>query len=423
MQTKKSATSIEKFTPYQKFVVIMLAFLQFTIVLDFMILSPLGAMLIPALKITPAQFGLVVSAYAFSAGASGLLTAGFADRFDRKKLLLFFYTGFILGTLFCGLAPNYYALLIARMVTGIFGGVIGSIVFAITTDLFPLSMRGRVMGVVQTSLAASQVLGIPLGLYFANLWGWHAPFIMIVLVGAIAGFIIFLKLNSITEHLKHKTEKSPFRHLVHTVSKPRYLQGFAATALLSTGGFMIMPFSSAFIVHNVGISMEKLPMIYVVTGLCSIIMGPLIGKASDTIGKFPIFLIGTILTLISIFIYTRMGISSIEFVMFINVVLFAGITSRIIASGALTSAIPISSDRGAYMSVSASLQQISGGLAAALAGLIVSEGPGGMIMHFDQLGFVVIASGVVTLGMMYFINEYVKGKSQSSTNPMPAGHD
>ena len=186
---------------------------------------------------------------------------------------------------------------------------------------------------------------------------------------------------------------------------------------------MIMPFSSAFIVHNVGISMEKLPMIYVVTGLCSIIMGPLIGKASDTIGKFPIFLIGTILTLISIFIYTRMGISSIEFVMFINVVLFAGITSRIIASGALTSAIPISSDRGAYMSVSASLQQISGGLAAALAGLIVSEGPGGMIMHFDQLGLVVIASGVVTLGMMYFINEYVRGKSQSSTNPMPAGHD
>jgi predicted MFS family arabinose efflux permease len=106
MQTKKSATSVEKFTPYQKFVVIMLAFLQFTIVLDFMILSPLGAMLIPALKITPAQFGLVVSAYAFSAGASGLLTAGFADRFDRKKLLLFFYTGFILGTLFCGLAPT-----------------------------------------------------------------------------------------------------------------------------------------------------------------------------------------------------------------------------------------------------------------------------------------------------------------------------
>src|ERR1700722_19146634 len=134
---------MQNFSRYQKFVIAMLAFLQFTIILDFMIISPLGAILMPALSITPAQFGAVVSAYAFSAGASGLLAAGFADRFDRKKLLLFFYAGFLIGTLFCGLAPNYHLLLAARMVTGLFGGVIGSVVAAITTDLFPFAARGR----------------------------------------------------------------------------------------------------------------------------------------------------------------------------------------------------------------------------------------------------------------------------------------
>src|SRR5690606_34214998 len=137
------------------------------------------AILMHDLGIPTAHFGWAVSAYAFSAGVSGLLTAGFADRFDRKKLLLFFYAGFVLGTLLCGLAPNYPALLAARVVTGLFGGVIGSISLAIMADLFPLAQRGRVMGFIQTAFAASQVLGLPLGLYLSALWGWHAPFLMI----------------------------------------------------------------------------------------------------------------------------------------------------------------------------------------------------------------------------------------------------
>ena len=139
------------FSGYQKVVVGMLAFLQFAVILDFMLMSPLGALIMPSLSITPAQFGTVVSAYAFSAGISGLLTAGFADRFDRKKLLLFFYTGFILGTLWCGVAQSFESLLLARIVTGVFGGVIGSIVLAIATDLFPPQMRGRVMGMMQSA--------------------------------------------------------------------------------------------------------------------------------------------------------------------------------------------------------------------------------------------------------------------------------
>src|SRR5579871_6792325 len=179
MSKEQQKNAVPPFSRYQKFAIFVLALTQFTVILDFMVMSPLGDMLMKSLDIKPHHFGLAVSAYAFSAGISGLLTAGFADKFDRKKLLMFFYTGFTAGTLFCGLAPTYELLLAARIVTGVFGGVIGSISMAIITDLFPLNMRGRVMGVVQTSFAASQVLGLPLGLYLANHWGWHAPFLMI----------------------------------------------------------------------------------------------------------------------------------------------------------------------------------------------------------------------------------------------------
>jgi predicted MFS family arabinose efflux permease len=178
------------FSGYQKLVVGMLAFLQFAVILDFMLMSPLGAIIMPSLSITPAQFGTVVSAYAFAAGISGLLTAGFADRFDRKKLLLFFYMGFLGGTLWCGLAQSFESLLLARIVAGLFGGVIGSVVLAIATDLFAPQMRGRVMGFIQTAFAASQILGLPFGIYLSNHWNWHVPFLALVALGVIGGLLI-----------------------------------------------------------------------------------------------------------------------------------------------------------------------------------------------------------------------------------------
>jgi predicted MFS family arabinose efflux permease len=402
--TKPAAPGgLTKFTAYQKFVVAMLAFLQFTIILDFMILSPLSAILIPAFRITTAQFGLVVSAYAFSAGASGFLAAGFADRFDRKRMLLFFYAGFLIATLLCAIAPTYEFLLGARILTGVFGGVIGSIVFAITTDLFPLEMRGRVMGIVQTAFASSQVLGIPLGLYLSNLWGWHAPFFLIVGIGLLAFVAIISKLRPINEHLRSPSRSNPLGHLFSTVTNRRYLQAFATMALLSTGGFMLMPFSSVFSVNNLGISLADLPMVYMLTGACSIVAGPLIGRWADRTGKFKVFLIGSIITLIMIQIFTRLGVTPLYAVIAVNVVMFVGISSRMISASALTSAIPAPADRGAFMAVNSSTQQISGGLAAYLAGLIVVQTTDGPLQRFDVLGNVVTAALIITVVMMYFI--------------------
>lgn len=410
----QSAQPKHVISTYQKAVIAMLAFIQFTVVLDFMVLSPLGAQLLKELHITTAQFGWVVSAYAFSAGSAGLLTAGFADRYDRKKLLLFFYTGFVIGTLLCGIAPDYTFLLIARIVTGIFGGVIGSISFAIITDLFDWQIRGRVMGFVQMSFAASQVLGIPLGLYLANNLGWHSPFLLIVGLSVIVGIGMFIYLKPITGHLALQTERSAFQHLLHTVSHKPYLQGFLATTLLATGGFMLMPFGSAYAIHNLGVTAAELPLIYMITGGFSILFGPLAGRLSDKLGKYPLFSYASILGMIVCIVYCNLGETPLYQLIILNVVLFAGITARMISAGALMSAVPEPQDRGAFMSINSSTQQISGGIASLIAGLIVVQAPDGHLERYPLLGYLVAISMAITILMMYFINRYVISRQHTA---------
>jgi len=394
------------FSGYQKFVVAVLAFLQFSIILDFMIISPLGAMMMPTLHISPQQFGLAVSSYAFSAGASGLLAAGFADRFDRKRLLLFFYTGFLFGTLLCGLAATYPMLLIARIVTGLFGGVIGSVVLAIATDLFPLEMRGRVMGYIGTAFAASQVLGLPAGLFFANHWDWHAPFLAIIAVALPAGLVIAFWMKPVAAHLELRQEKSPLMHLLHTLAEPRYRLAFILTMLLPTGGYMLMPFGTAFMVDDICLSLSTLPTIYLITGLFTVFVGPLVGKASDSFGKFNTFCFGTLLTLVMVAVWTNLGHVSLTVVIIVNVLLFIGIFSRMIPSQALMSAIPEVTKRGAFNAVSASLQQVAGGVSAAIAGAVLVE-RGGVLEHFNWLGYIVMGVASVSLLLMYFVHRQV----------------
>lgn len=407
------------FTPYQVFVIAILSILQFTVIVDFMVISPLGVMLLKTLDITTKDFGLVVSAYAFSAGASGLLAAGFADRFDRKKLLLFFYVGFLLGTVLCALATTYQFLLFARIVTGLFGGVIGSVGFAIITDLFKMEVRGRVMGYVQMSFSASQVLGIPIGLYLANSMGWHSPFWMIAGFGLVVGVLIVIYLKPINEHLKLQHDRSAFQHLFHTVSKPRYLFGFLAMSLLATGGFMLMPFGSTFGTQNIGLTMEQLPMLYMITGIFSIISGPLAGRLSDKVGKMKMFAIGSLAAIVVIAVYTNMGTSPFWLACLISVLLFMAITARMIPASALMTAIPSQADRGAFMSVNSATMQISGGIASVVAGMIVWQAPDGKLHNYDVLGYVVAASMLVMIAMMYYINRMVAAQPAPAVAGMP----
>lgn len=402
----ETPSSPPKFTSYQVFAIILLALTQFTVVLDFMVMSPLGDMLMKSMNLSTTQFGFAVSGYAFSAGISGLLTAGFADKFDRKKLLLFFYIGFIIGTLLCGLVSTYPMLLAARIVTGLFGGVIGSISMAIVADLFSIEQRGRVMGFMQMGFGASMVLGIPISLYLANEWGWQVPFLMIVVLAAIVWLLILAKLKPITEHLLIKNNRNAISHLFHTLSQRNYRIGFLATAFLSLGGFMMMPWGSAFAINNLKVTPQQLPMMFMASGVSSLVIMPIIGKLSDQMDKFKIFTIASVWLIIMVIIYTNLNIVPFWLVLILNVFFMIGIMSRMVPAMALTSALPQMQDRGAFMSVNSSLQQIAGGIAAALGGMIVvQKDKFSPLQHYDTLGYVIVALSVICIFMVYRVSK------------------
>lgn len=407
-QTNKA----KPFSAYQKAVIALLAVVQFTVVLDFMVMSPLGDLLMKTMSLKATQFASAVSAYAFSAGLSGLLAAGFADKFDRKKLLLFFYSGFILGTLLCAVATSYHLLLFGRIVTGLFGGVLGAVSLAIVADLFSFDQRGRVMGFVQMAFAVSQVAGIPIGLYLANRFSWHAPFVMIIALSLATTVAVAGLLKPVAGHIGKKQAVNPLAHLRQTVGRKTYWLPFVTTALLSIGGFMLMPFSTPFLINNVGINQHQLPLIYVIMGVCSMITLPLIGKLSDRIGKYPTFLFGTVLAMVMTVVYTNLSPAPVWQVITISAIMFAGIMSRMIPSQALMTAVPKPEDRGAFMSINSSLQQIAGGVASVIAGLIIVQRPDGKLLHFNTLGYVCIAVMVLCAYLIYIISGRVSGKKE-----------
>jgi predicted MFS family arabinose efflux permease len=281
---------------------------------------------------------------------------------------------------------------------------------AIATDLFPLQMRGRVMGFLGTAFSAAQVLGLPAGLFFATHWDWHAAFWAIISVAAPAGLIIALFMKPVAEHLTLRQERSPLAHLFHTLGEPRYRLAFILTMLLPTGGYMLMPFGTAYMVNNLGISFAALPTIYLITGAFTVFVGPLVGKAADSFGKFNTFLFGSTLTIVMVAIWTNLPSAGLVTVVVVNVLMFIGIFSRMIPSQALVSAIPEVTKRGAFNSISASLQQFAGGISSAAAGAILVALPGGRLGHYNRLGFVVMGVALVSATLMYFVHKQVPEK-------------
>lgn len=410
MKTNKSP-----FSKYQWLVVAIIALTQFTVVLDFMVMSPLGDLLMKDLQVKPYQFGIVVSSYALAAGLSGFLTAGFADRFDRKRLLIFFYSGFIIGTLFCGLAKSYEQLVMARIFTGIFGGVMSSISMAIVADLFSLQQRGRVMGFMQMGFGLSQILGIPISLYIASKSSWQMPFYMIVGLSILMLTAILLALKPVRAHLDKKTDRSAFHHLLATVKNRNYRIGFMATAFMSLGGYFMMPWGSAFAVNNVGLSQKELPFLFMVVGVATFITMPIIGLLADKINKFQLFMWASIVMIASVLVYVELGETTLFVLIVVNIFMMGGIMARMVPSQALTSSVPELHDRGAFMSINASLQQIAGGIAAIIGGKIVWQAsPSAPLMNFDLLGYVVVGVIIINIYLTRRVYLYVDRKNKEA---------
>ena len=396
-QKARQGKQKQALTGYEKLVIVFLVFLQITVVIDFVVISPLGVMIIGDLKISSTEFGEIVSAYAFSAALAAFLSAGFADRFDRKKLLLFFYGGFLIGTLLCGLSFNYLTLVLARAFTGFFGGVLGAVTFAIVTDLFAYEKRGLVMGWLQSAFSASQILGIPIGIFIANHLGWKATFLSLVVVSAVVGIFIGLYLKPVRGHLSHQKEKNPFKKMGSTLFNRSYLISYLTIAFLMTGGFMIMPFSSTFLVNNLGLSLELLPYLYVFSGLASLAWGPIIGMLADRFGKYFLYVIGSLLTITIEYVFTSFtGQKSFLLLTLMGCLIFIGVTTRNVTISALNSAVPELKDRGAFMNITSALQMVSGGLASVLAGNLVTISATGQVNNFYLIGIAVVIAGLIS---------------------------
>lgn len=413
--TKPSNEVMKKnsFSSYQIFIINGLACLLFTIVLDYMLLPALSATLLDELALSTEEFGLIASVYAISAGISALLASGFADKFDRKSFLLFFYSGFLAGLMLSALAPSFEWLLAARIVTGAFGGVVASICYAIITDLFRLDQRGRVMGFLQMASAAALILGLPLALYLAASFSWQVSYWIALSLGGLTIILISIRMKPL-EGQASTASTTPWQHLYQSVIQWKYWTVFSNNILVVGGDVIFMTFNAAYMVNNLNLTEDQLPLVYGAMGLTTLICGPLFGKLADRFGKLRVFIAGTVVALIAVMAYAHLSASSILVVVLLHVIMFVGVNARMVSSSSLSTAIPTPSDRGAFMAIDSSLQQLAGGLAAVTAGLIISQSIDGEILNYPMIGWVVVVLMLSSIFMMQTINNLVWREEISS---------
>jgi len=375
------------FTKAEKKLMFALAFIQFSHIVDFMILMPLGPSLTRNFNLDPHQFGLLVSSYTFAAGFSGLISSLWADKFDRKKILMFFYFGFCSGTIFTSVADSYHSLLFARTITGVFGGVLNSLALAIISDAIVPEKRATAMGYTMMSFSLASIFGVPFSLYLANQFNWHAPFIFL---GALSLFLIFFVRSSIPSMTAHinKSENSLKVFVMHFKnSNERYALLFMFFLIL--GHFSVIPFYSQSLVINAGLPETKLPLIYLTGGIVSIISAPMIGRLADKIGKRKIFQIFSLLSVIPIYTVCRLGPSSIPFMLALTVLFFFSMGGRMIPSTAMVTATVTPMHRGSFMSLVSSVQQFSSAIASYIAGALI-ENVDGKLLHYENVGWLAI---------------------------------
>jgi MFS transporter, DHA1 family, inner membrane transport protein len=402
----------------EKIILLLLTVLNFTHILDFMIMMPLGNYLMPYFDISSQQFAMLVAAYTFSAGASGFLAAFFVDGFDRKKVLMFAYAGFLLGTLCCAISPAYEVLLVSRIVAGLFGGLIGAQVLAIVADIVPYERRGTAMGMIMAAFSAASVFGVPFGLYIANLFNWHAPFFFVVILGVLLVPFLIKFLPKMDSHLDAKNYQkiSPARLVGDVFRNSSQLYALALTAVLIMGHFMIIPFINPFMEFNMGFSKTQTPIIYMVGGALTMVTSPLIGRLADRIGKYNLFIFLALAGIPMIALITNLPAISFYFVLCITGLWFIISAGRFVPLQAMVSNVVPPERRGSFMSFNSSVQQIFVGLASVLAGLIVVKMPDNRIEHYEITGYLSIALILFSIFIATMLNKKLKENETAVSN-------
>jgi multidrug resistance protein len=344
------------------------------------------------LNINPQQFGFAVSAYAITAGISSFISAFFVDRFDRKKVLLFAYTGFVVGTFSCAIAPNYELLVAARVLAGLFGGMIGAQVLAIVADTFEYERRARAMGILMTSFSLASVAGVPVGLWLAAKFSWHIPFAAIGALGGLVAILIALFVPPVNKHIiENQPKGNPLRVLTDIFQTPNQMKALTLSIVLMLGHFVTIPFIAPSLVGNVGYSEHDLFLIYFVGGALTIFTSPLVGRIADRRGKYPVFVVFALLSLIPVWLITNLWLMPLWAVLTISGLFFIVVNGRMIPMQAIVSGVVSPQQRGGFMSINSSVQQLATGVAAMIGGAIVHKTADGRIEHYALVGYFSIA--------------------------------
>lgn len=380
----------------ERLLLFTLAAIQFSHIMDFMIMMPLGPQLMRIFSISPQQFSFLVSGYTFSAGIFGFLSAFVADRFARKPLLMFLFTGFVLGTLTCSLAPGYGVLLAARILTGAFGGILAAMVFAVVGDTIPIERRGAAMGWVTSAFAAASVFGVPFGLFLASKISWHAPFLFL----ACLGLPVWIMAWRFIPNTRAESSRENPLQLVRRVSRDSNQQwALLLIILMMLGQFSVIPFLSPSMVANVGFSESHLAYIYLLGGFTTLFTGPWIGRLADRYGRLRVLYTFLILSIVPVIWITHLGPSPMLAVLVLTTSFFVVSGGRMIPAMAMMTAAVAPRYRGSFMSLQSAVQQISAGVASLLAGWIIVENGQGQLLHYPVVGYLAAVTSILALAV------------------------
>src|SRR5436190_2277522 len=372
---------------------IILALINFTNIMDFMIMMPLQEFLEKSFDITPKEFGLLVSAYAFSAFAASMTASFLVDRFDRKHTILVAFSGLIIGTLGCGLANSYATLMASRIVAGLFGGLISAQALAIVGDTFPYERRGRATGLLMAGFVMATIIGVPAGLYIANKTNWQIPFICIGALGAILLLLSYFLVPNLKGHIQRHEERNIFR-VYQSVWKSRNQQlALLMMITLIFSHFATIPFIAPYLTKNTGFLQEQLPLMYFFGGITSLFVTPLVGRLSDKFGKHKIFSIFMLLAMIPIYLLTHLKHVPYYDVLIVTTLFFIVAGGRMVPAQALVTSVVPPDMRGGFMNLNSSLQQLSLGLTSFIGGMIITKNTSGELQHYEIIGYMSIAVG------------------------------
>jgi len=392
-----SRTVVPKKEIREGWLLLLLAAIQFTHIIDFVIMMPLGPQLMRVFQISPQQFGFIVSAYTFSAAISGFISTLFLDKFDRKNAMLLLYIGFIVGTFCCAIATGYEMLLLARILAGAFGGVIGALVFAIIGDAIPEERRGAATGKVMAAYSAASIAGVPAGLYLATTLNWHAPFYALSFLSLMVLATAYFALPAMRGHLTNAVKAHPLQVLNDILRNTNLLLALGLMIALTLAGFTIIPFISPFLVSNIGFADNELGYMYMCSGISTLIVSPLVGRLADRYGKQRVFTIVALLSIIPILLLTHLKPAPHWLVLIVTTAFFVGFGARFVPAVALITSSAAPNIRGSFMSFNSSIQQLATGSAAILAGFIIQETTAGPLLYFNIVGFIASAATLLAI--------------------------